>query len=363
LPTIATAPRASMTSRRLLGIVAVASLIGIAGCSSSASSSGGGAPTTGSVDTAASGTTSAPAPSSLKGKTVALLGGANTNPWAVYFNKTFTSTMEAQGVKVTQLLTVDSAQQVQYFNQAVSQKPAAIFIEMLDAKAVVPAIRKAHAASIPVVAIDSPTDPSVASLTRQVLTDNTALGTFAAQNIVEGLKAEGKTSGNVIAITGFASMSTTQQRMAAFKKVLAGYPQYKLVDVQDGQWDPVKSGQIATQLFAKYGKNGVAAAYGMADYMAVPIVAAAKQAGMAVGLAKKGLIVTGSNCFKAGIDSIKAGQMYGTATDDPGTIALTSAKYGLSFLSGKSEPMIATVVEHQVTPSTVGQYAGLCGHA
>ena len=58
----------------------------------------------------------------------------------------------------------------------------------------------------------------------------------------------------------------------------------------------------------------------MADYMALPIVQAAKQAGCEVG-GDDGLIVTSSNCFKVGIDAIKAGELYGTATEDPGTIA------------------------------------------
>ena len=109
------------------------------------------------------------------------------------------------------------------------------------------------------------------------------------------------------------------------------------MEVQDGNWDPALTGKIATQLFAKYGCSGVQGAYGMADYMALAIIASAKQAGCEVG-GKDGLIVTGSNCFKAGIESIKAGALYGTATEDPGTIAEQTADYVERFFSGEEPP-------------------------
>src|SRR6185437_5142304 len=164
----------------------------------------------------------------------------------------------------------------------------------------------------------------------QVLSDNYSLGRFAAMNLIEGLTQEHKKTAKIAVIEGTAAMLVTQDRMRAFNTVLKKYPQYKVVSVQDGNWDPVLSGRIATQLFAKYGKTGLQGMYGMADYMAVPIVTAAKQAGITVGVGKNGLIVTGSNCFKIGIDAIKAGELYGTATEDPGTLSLLAAKYGTS---------------------------------
>src|SRR6201999_1765251 len=132
-------------------------------------------------------------------------------------------------------------------------------------------------------------------------------GEFAAENLIEGLEAEGKTGGNIGVITGTASMLLTQERMEGFNKVLSENPSYKIVYEEDGNWEPVKSGELAKQMFAKFGKEGIQGAYGMADYMAVPIVTAAHQAGIPVGVKNNGLIVTGGNCFKDGIESIGAG--------------------------------------------------------
>jgi ABC-type sugar transport system substrate-binding protein len=143
---------------------------------------------------------------------------------------------------------------------------------------------------------------------------------------------------------------------------MRGDPQYKVVSEQDANWDPVLSGQIAQQLLARYGCNGVQGAYGMADYMALPIIQAAKQAGCKIG-GKSGLVVTSSNCFKAGIDAIKAGQLYGSATEDPITIANQVAQYVTQYFSGKNPPTHETVQEHRITAADVSQFAAQCSHA
>lgn len=304
---------------------------------------------------------SADGSSSMKGKTIALVGYGSSNPWGAYFNKVFTEQLTSTGVKINDMTTMDPGTQVQKFNQALAQKPDLIVLAILDTQAMVAPIKKAKAAGVPVLAVDGPTDPSVAGDVMSVLSDNEALGEYAAQNIIEGLKAQGRETGNIIVLTGTKSMLVTQDRMKGFNKVMATAPQYRVVDEQDANWDPQLSGTIAQQLLAKHGRNGVQAAYGMADYMALPIIQAAKQAGFPIG--KDGLVVTSSNCFKAGIDAIKAGELYGTATEDPGTIAKQSADYALRYLTGKKPPQSETVKEERVTAANVDQFAEQCSHA
>ncbi|GIH28620.1 ribose ABC transporter substrate-binding protein [Acrocarpospora phusangensis] len=307
-----------------------------------------------------------PAPSggstSLEGKTLALVGYGSANPWGAYFNKVFGEQLASTGIKINDMTTMDPGTQIQKFNQAVAQKPDLIVLAILDTQAMAVPIQKAKAAGVPVLVFDGPTDPSVANEVMSVLSDNEKLGEFAAQNIIEGLQAQGRTSGKIIVLTGTKSMLVTQDRMKGFAKVLATAPQYQVVEERDANWDPKLSGEIAQQLLAKYGRDGVQAAYGMADYMALPIIQAAKQAGIPVG-GKDGLIVTGSNCFKAGIDSIKAGELYGTATEDPGTIAKQTADYVVRYLTGKNPPQSEIVQEERVTAATVDRFAEQCSHA
>jgi ABC-type sugar transport system substrate-binding protein len=299
---------------------------------------------------------------SLAGKTIALVGYGNSNPWGAYFNKVFTEQLAPTGVKIDDMTTMDPGTQVQKFNQAVARKPDLIALSILDTQAMVAPIKKAKAAGVPVLAFDGPTDPSVATEVMSVLSDNEKLGEFAAQNIIEGLKAQGRQSGKIIVLTGTKSMLVTQDRMKGFNTVMATAPQYAVVDERDANWDPQLSGTIAQQLLAKHGRDGVQAAYGMADYMALPIIQAAKQAGFPIG-GKDGLIVTSSNCFKAGIESIRAGELYGTATEDPGTIAKQTADYAVRFLTGKNPPQKEIVKEERVTAANVAQFAEQCSHA
>ena len=106
--------------------------------------------------------------------------------------------------------------------------------------------------------------------------------------------------------------------MAAFNAYMKKYPQYKVVAIEDANWDQATSAKDTQQLLSKYAsQGGIQAAYGMADNMAVGIIQGAKQAGAPIGVAKKGLIITGSNCLAVGINAIKAGQEYGTGTQAP----------------------------------------------
>ena len=331
--------------RAALGASALALLV--AACSSSGSGNSGAGGSGGG---------------SLKGKTIALVGYGNASPWGVAFNKEFEGKLANSGLKIKNLTTMDSGTQIQYLNQAVAEHPSLIVLAALDTKATAVPIQKAKQAGVPVLVFDGPTDPSVASDVMSVLSDNEKLGEYAAQNLIDGLKAQGRDSGKIIVLEGTKSMLVTQDRMTGFYKVMATAPQYKVIDVQDANWDPTLSGKVAQQLLAKYGCSGVQAAYGMADYMALPIVQAARQAGCAVG-GKNGLVITGGNCFKAGIDAIKSGQLFGTATEDPISIAKQTADYVTKYLSGQKPPQKELVKEYRVTKANVSQYAAQCSQA
>ena len=289
--------------------------------------------------------------------------GGEQQPVGSGLQRAIQSYLGSRGATVHLLASSDPATQVQLLNSAVAEKPNLIFLEALDSKAVAPAIAKGKALGVTILNTDGPADPAVASGLHQVLSNNYELGQFAAENLVQGLQQEHKTTGKIGVITGTAAMLVTQDRMKGFYNVLSKHPQYKVVATEDGNWDPVLSGHEATQLLSKYGQAGLQGMYGMADYQAVPIVTAAKQAGITLGVKHNGLVITGSNCFKIGIAAIKAGSMYGTATEDPGTISLQAAKYGTALLEGKKVPLVETVQEHRVTPATLRQYDAQCTKA
>jgi ABC-type sugar transport system substrate-binding protein len=298
----------------------------------------------------------------LDGKTVDFVGYGADNPWGAHFNKVFTGKLEAEGVEIRDLTTMDPGTAVTNFNQAISNKPDLIVAALLDTSSMVVPIEKAKQAGIPVLVFDGRPDPSVDDDVMQVLSDSEALGVAAAQNLVEGLQAQGKDSGDIIVITGTKSGYAAQDRMKGFDAEMAKNPSYEVIETEDGNWDPALTGKIATQLIAKHGCDGIQGAYGMADYQAVAIIASAEQAGCKVG-GTDGMVVTGSNCFKAGIEAIKAGTLYGTATEDPGTIAEQTADYVARYFNGEEPPATEVVKEERVTAANVADFEAQCSNA
>ncbi len=332
--------------------------------SSNGSSSSSGAPTTSA--------TPGPAPTSqsgtpdVKGKTVKLVSCGDVNPWCAIYNATIIKDLEAAGVVVEFLQDpFDAALQIQNLASAIAAKPDLILLQPTDDKSLVPSMQQAKAAGIPIIYINSHPDAAAADTVVSVVNaDQPALGRFAAQNCVEGMRAAGFTSGNVIALTGSDYTATSNDRITAFVEEMAKTPEYKLVSNQNANWDAALTGKLASQLFAQYAnQGGIQCAYGMADYQANAIIQAAQQAGLPVGVDNKGLIVTGSNCFKVGIDNIKAGVQYGTGTQAPDVEGKAVAYWATQFLSGQSIPAENLTEEFRVTKDTLAEFEVECTKA
>jgi len=298
----------------------------------------------------------------LDGKTVGLTFCTDQNPFCAAWIKAFKGYLEGKGAKVTVLTSVfDPATDANNMNQLIAAKPDLIAITPADPNAIVPSLVKAQAAGIKVINTIGRLTPAGQKLVvGSVLTDNAALGRFAADNIAEGLKKLGIKSGNVMMLTGTATQLIVQDRVKAFKAAIAK-DGYKLVATQDTNWDQQASAKAAQQILAQYkSKGGIQAAYGMADNMAVGIIQGAKQAGVKVGVPNKGMIVTGSNCLSVGIKEIQKGTEYGTATQAPLIEATTAAKAAEQVLLGKSIAPVTYVHEDRITQANVAKFSKLC---
>ena len=233
----------------------------------------------------------------LDGKNVGVIICTNQNPFCAAWANSVKSGLEKQGASVTVLSSVfDPAVDAQNMNRLIADQPDLIISVPASASAIVPSYIRAKSAGIPILgAIGRQSAAGAKIVTAEARTDDPALGRYAAMNLVEGMKKAGYKTGNVIALTGTASQNNVTDRMATFKAYLKKFPQYKIVSIQDTNWDQATSAKVAQQLLSKYGsKGGIQGAYGMADNMAIGIIQGAKQAGVPVGVSKKnGLIVTG----------------------------------------------------------------------
>jgi len=300
----------------------------------------------------------------LDGKKVGVIICTEQNPFCAAWANSVKSGFEKQGAQVTVLSSVfDPAVDAQNMNRLIADKPDLIVSVPASASAIVPSYIRAKAAGIPILgAIGRQSAAGAKLVTAEARTDDPALGKFAAMNLVEGMKKAGYTKGNVIALTGTASQNNVTDRMAAFQAYLKKFPQYKIVAIEDTNWDQATSAKVAQQLLSKYAsKGGIQGAYGMADNMAIGIIQGAKQAGVAVGVGTKGgLIVTGSNCLAVGIAAIKAGQEFGTGTQAPQVEAALAVKVGTQILNGQKVPKVSYVQEQRITKANVAQFTKVC---
>ena len=304
--------------------------------------------------------------SALKGKKVAFVACSDLNRWCREFRKAVVGALEAKGVIVTDLQDpYDPVLQAQHLDQAIAQKPDLIALLPTNARSVVPSLHRAKAAGIPVVNLVGPMVPeSEPYYVASIENNHQELGEDAATNIVEGLKKEGLEKANIMVVTGAQVQPEVAVRMDGFNSVLAKYPQYKVVEVQDGNWDQGKSGEIARTIFAKYAdKGGIQAAFGMADHMAAGIIQAAQQAGIPVGVDKNGLVVTASNCFEIGMVNIGNGLQYGTATQAPEPTAMFAVPLLEQLLAGKTIPKRSLYQETRITKDNLDKWKVFCGSA
>jgi ribose transport system substrate-binding protein len=302
---------------------------------------------------------------SPQGKRVMLLGTTNTNPYIGAWTLTFSKFATQAGMRVTNLSSnYDAAVQSQQIDDAIAQKFDVIVIVYVNDQAVVPALTRAKAAGVPVVLVVTPLKKEYDELFNfYVGTDHADLGRLAAEAMVKGLKEEGKTKAQIVAVTGLAQQINVQTRVAAFKEVLAKNPGFELVAVEDGKWNTALSEKITGELLVRFNaRGGVDGIFAMADNQATGAIQAVTSAGLKLGVANKGIVVVGSNCMKDGVINIRAGRQYGTATQIPTEEAEIAAKKVAAFFNGEKLKKYELVPVFGITKENVEKFAAGCSY-
>jgi ribose transport system substrate-binding protein len=302
---------------------------------------------------------------SPEGKRIMLLGTANTNPYIGAWTSTFAKFAAQSGMKVTNLTSnYDAAVQSQQVDDAIAQKFDIILMVYVNDQAVIPALTRAKAANVPVVLIVTPLKKDYENLfTSYIGTDHGELGRLAGEGMVNGLKAEGKTKAQVVAVTGVAQQLNVQARMAAFKEVLAKHPGIDLVATEDAKWNTAMTEKITGELLVRFNaRGGVDGVFAMADNQATGAIQAIESAGLKVGVANKGIVVVSSNCMKDGMRHIKSGQQFATATQIPTEEAEFAAKKIAGFFNGQKLNKYELVPVYGITKENMSKFEAGCSY-
>ncbi|MEJ1090382.1 ABC transporter substrate-binding protein [Microbacterium istanbulense] len=196
--------------------------------------------------------------------------------------------------------------QLQMLQTAIDKDPDAIAYAALDPEACVAPLEQAKAKDIPVVYFDAPCNGEVGlSL---AATDSKVAGALAAEHMAELIGGEGE-----IGIVGHSQINSTgvERRDGFVEKIEADYPDIKIVDIQYGDGDHLKSADIAKAMIAAH--PDLKGIYGTNEGSAIGVVNAVNE----LGLEKGKLTIIGFDSGAAQINAIKDGTMAGAITQDP----------------------------------------------
>lgn len=296
-----------------------------------------------------------------QGKRIAYLTATTSNPFIAALASTIEKDSAAAGMQATVMTSpYDAALQSQQISDALAQKFDAIVVTPVSERGIVPALGLAKRAGVPVFIVNSPIAKGSDDLYNSFIgEDHEVLGRLAGEALIEAVK--GRQNVKVALVTGSLAEGVAPRRLAGFKAAVAANPEIKIVATEDAKWDTAASERIAGQLFARFAaQGGLDAVYGMADNVAHGVIQAAKAAGVPLGTGKGQLVVVSSNCMKFGVDHIRAGLQYSTATQMPVRTGKAAVAAVVSHFQGKQVPKHNYLPMTVIAKHNVEQFAAAC---
>jgi ribose transport system substrate-binding protein len=215
--------------------------------------------------------------------------------------------------------------QIDMLSAALAKKPKAIGFAALDSKAALPLLKKAQAAHIPIVAFDSGVDSDIPVTT--AATDNKAAAALAADKMAELIGKEGE-----VAVVAHDQTSRTGiDRRDGFVERMKAYPKIKIVSIQYGGGDQLKSTEITKSILQAY--PHLKGAFGTNEGSAIGVLNGVKEM-------KRKLVIVGYDSGKQQKDAIRDGSMAGAITQNPVGIGYKTVEAAVKALKGEKLPKV-----------------------
>ena len=216
--------------------------------------------------------------------------------------------------------------QIEMLQAELAKKPAAICFAALDSKAAIPLLQKAQAAKIPVVGFDSGVDSDIPVAT--AATDNIAAAGAAADHMAKFIG----NSGEVAAIIHDQTSRTGIDRRDGFlKRMKEKHPNVKVVDVQYGGGDQLKSTDLAKAIIQAH--PNLKGFFGANEGSIIGVLNAVKE------LHKEGkIVVIGYDAGKQQKDAVRSGVEAGAISQDPVGIGYKCVEAAAKAIKGEKVP-------------------------
>jgi len=280
-------------------------------------------------------------------------GGAGGNQYVIQYLEKARAMAEELGIELVVVDAEDDpARQTQQMPELIAQQPDAIVVWALNAAGIVPAIRQAHGAGIPVVTVVADVDESGKEfVTAHAGPNDTLQGTQAAEALVEAMGGKG----NVVALRGPTGFAPADQRHQAFLDVAAKHPDIKLLDAQDANWSVGKGQSLMENFITRFGRDidGVISSDGYTGTGAYLASEAAAKAGQ---IDEGHIKFADPNTVATAYDLIKDGKYSAGVLQLPQDDAEFSFKIAVRVAAGIEVPRYNYLPTPVVTPENAAEH-------
>ena len=221
----------------------------------------------------------------------------------------------------------DLATEISVVQQFIAQHVDAILIVPSDPKGIVPVIKQANKAGIPVLSVNNRADTtSGAELVTHVGVDDVVFGEKQGEFLAQSIGGKG----NVAYIMGKLGTSAQLDRKKGFDEALKKYPDIKVVAAQSADWDNAKALAVTQDFLSRNPKGKLAAIVGQGPEGVNGANFAAQQGRTDVKF------ILGD--YPADVrNAIIKGTVYGTVDQDPTVQGVFGVKDAVQWLdSGKA---------------------------
>ncbi len=243
----------------------------------------------------------------------------------------------------------DPAVQFNQIEDMVSQNLDVIVLWPTSQNALIPAVRQAARAGIPVITSNSPIgEAGRRYIKAHTGPDDCAQAEQAAEMLGDSLNGKG----NIVVVEGTPGYSVSILRKNCFlDKIEDAYPNVNILASQSADWNREKAQTVMETFLTKFG-NDIDGVYAFDDGMGLGVISALHAKGKKPGDVK---VVT-CNLFGEGWDAIKTGWETGSNKQSAEDDAILAIQTAVKIAHGIDVPVLAQIETPKIQANNVNQF-------
>lgn len=267
-------------------------------------------------------------------KTIALIMKTLTNPFFIEMEKGARNAEKEFNINLivkTGAKETSIEQQIAIVDEMISKNVDAIVIAPGSSSELIPVLKKAQDAGIPIVNIDNRLDPELCKKLGLdgvpfISVDNEEGAYISAKYISDQIKNHTE----VAILEGIREADNAEQRKNGALRAFNENKNIKVVSSETANWKIDEAYDVAAKIFAK--NPGLSAVFCANDMMALGVIQYLDKYG------KKDIMVAGFDALDEAKKAIKDGKMEVTINQQADIQGYTGVKYAVEMIQGKKVP-------------------------